>query len=77
MTKTGKNKHEDEADEFAQTNLISENQMKELESLMPFNDQVVIDFADKHGINPAIIIGRMCWEMDYYAIKTSINKQLN
>ena len=72
-----KNKHEDEADEFAQTNLISENQMKELESLMPFNDQVVIDFADKHGINPAIIIGRMCWEMDYYAIKTSINKQLN
>lgn len=72
-----KTKHEKEADEFAQANLISKDQMKELESLIPLNDPKILDFADKHGINPAIIIGRICWEMDYYAIKTSINKQLN
>ncbi|MCF8222820.1 MAG: HigA family addiction module antidote protein [Bacteroidales bacterium] len=68
---------EKEADEFAQTNLISQSQWNELDSLTNLDDQQIISFSKKYSINPAIILGRICWEKDNYAIKTTIDKHLN
>jgi len=72
-----KSKIEKEADSFAQTNLIDEEQWNELISMVPLNENTLIAFSKKHKINPAIVLGRVCFEMKNYAIKTSIDKSLN
>ncbi len=67
-----------QADEYAQKSLISDSQWNELvEFYTPLNDDKIFEFGAKHGINPAIILGRACWEMNYYAIKSKIDKTLN
>lgn len=73
-----KDDFEIQADEYAQKSLISETQWNELLGFyVPLNDDKILEFGIKHKINPAIIIGRACWEMNYYAIKSKINKTLN
>jgi len=67
-----------QADECAQKSLISDSQWKELvDFYTPLNDDKIFEFGAKHEISPAIILGRACWEMNYYAIKSKIDKTLN
>lgn len=67
-----------QADEYAQKSLISDSQWKELvDFYTPLNDDKIFKFGEKHKISPAIILGRACWEMNYYAIKSKIDKTLN
>jgi len=72
-----KDSYELQADEYAQKSLISESQWNELLSNRPLNDDKILEFGKKHRINPAIILGRVCWERDCYAIKSKIDKTLN
>lgn len=73
-----KDTYELQADEYAQKSLISESQWNELVTFYtPLNDDKIFEFGVKHKINPAIILGRACWEMNYYAIKSKIDKTLN
>ena len=68
---------EREADDFAQSKLISPNIWNEiLEHHLPLNDEKIIDLGNKFEINPAILLGRVCFEMGYYAFKTKIDKKL-
>jgi HTH-type transcriptional regulator/antitoxin HigA len=72
-----KDTYELQADEYAQKSLISDTQWNELVSFdIPLNDDIIFDFGAKHKINPAIVFGRVCWEMDNYAIKSTIDKTL-
>lgn len=67
-----------QADEYAQKSLISDSQWNELvDFYTPLNDDKIFEFSAKHRIHPAIILGRACWEMNYYAIKSKIDKTLN
>ena len=71
-------KYEQQADNYAQKTLISENQWVDLvNNYIPLSDIRIYEFANKYGINPAIILGRACYEMNYYAIKSDIDKKLN
>jgi HTH-type transcriptional regulator/antitoxin HigA len=67
-----------QADEYAQKSLISDSKWNELvDFYTPLNDDKIFEFGAKHRIHPAIILGRACWEMNYYAIKSKIDKTLN
>ncbi len=73
-----KDSFELQADEYAQKSLISDSQWNELlDYYMPLNDDRILEFGTKYKINPAIILGRACWEKNYYAIKSKIDKTLN
>ncbi len=66
-----------QADEYAQKSLISDSQWNELvDFYTPLNDDKIFEFSAKNRIHPAIILGRACWEMNYYAIKSKIDKTL-
>lgn len=70
-------KFEKEADNYAQEKLISKNIWHDiLDHHLPLNDDKIIALGDKHRINPAILLGRVCYEMDYYAMKTTIDKKM-
>lgn len=67
-----------QADEYAKKSLISDSQWNELVVFYtPLNDDMIFEFGAKHRIHPAIILGRACWEINYYAIKSKIDKTLN
>lgn len=67
-----------QTDEYAQKSLISDSQWNELvDFYTPLNDDKIFEYGAKHKIHPAIILGRACWEMNYYAIKSKIDKTLN
>ncbi|MBN1927613.1 MAG: HigA family addiction module antidote protein [Prolixibacteraceae bacterium] len=67
-----------QADEYAQKSLITDSQWNELvDFYTPLNDDKIFEYGAKHKIHPAIILGRACWEMNYYAIKSKIDKTLN
>jgi HTH-type transcriptional regulator / antitoxin HigA len=73
-----KDLYELQADEFAQNSLISELQWKDLvNNYSPLNDEKLIEFGKRYKINPAILLGRACWEKNYYASNTTIDKTLN
>ena len=73
-----KDVYELQADEYAQKTLITDSQWSELVNIYtPLNDDKILEFGAKHKINPAIILGRACWEINYYAIKSKIDKTLN
>ncbi|MDA3882515.1 MAG: HigA family addiction module antitoxin [Bacteroidales bacterium] len=78
LTKKGKvDSFEKEADAFAQERLISKDCWNDIVSNnLPLNDDKIVDIGRKHSINPVIIHGRVCFEKDYYALKTRINKKL-
>ena len=68
---------EKEADEFAQNNLIQPNQWEILlKEYRPKNDQTLISFSKHYNINPAIVLGRLSWEADFYKFKSGIDKSL-
>lgn len=68
---------EKEADNFAQCKLISLSIWNEiLNNYLPLNDEKIIELGKKFGINPAILLGRVCFEKDYYGIKTKIDKKI-
>lgn len=67
---------EQEADSFAQESLISEEQWTELISNYSGDDSI-ISFSKKYKINPAIPLGRLCYESDFYAFKSKIDKAIN
>lgn len=70
-------KCENEADNYAQEKLISKNIWQDiLENHLPLNDEKITALGDEHRINPAILLGRVCYEMDYYAMKTTIDKKM-
>ncbi len=67
-----------QADEYAQKSLIADLQWNEfVKSYMPPIDDNILRFGENYKVNPAIVLGRVCWEMDYYAIKSLINNTLN
>ncbi|MGO2103481.1 MAG: HigA family addiction module antitoxin [Psychroflexus halocasei] len=68
---------ENEADNYAQEKLIPKEIWKDiLNSHLSLNDEKIKTLGDKHKINPAILLGRVCYEMNYYAMKTKIDKKL-
>ncbi len=71
-----KNITEKEADYFAQTKLISEDIWNKIIKDAPLDDDKIIYLSKKFEINPAILLGRLSYEMDYYAFKTKIDKKL-
>lgn len=76
-TKQNLDKCETEADNYAQQKLISKDIWQDiLDNHLPLNDEKIKSLGDKHKINPAILLGRVCYEMDYYAMKTSIDKKM-
>ncbi len=67
-----------QADEYAKKSLISDSKWKELvDFYTPLNDDKIFEFGAQNKIHPAIILGRACWEINYYAIKSKIDKTLN
>jgi HTH-type transcriptional regulator/antitoxin HigA len=78
LTKKGKvDSFEKEADVFAQERLISKDCWNDIVSnYLSLNDDKIEDIGEKYGINPAILLGRVCFEMDYYALRTNIDKKL-
>ncbi|MCK4663783.1 MAG: HigA family addiction module antidote protein [Bacteroidales bacterium] len=72
------NELESQADKYAQESLISEEQWNDLvNNYIPPNDNKIRDFGEKHKINPAIILGRICWEKNDYTIRSNIDKSVN
>ena len=70
--------YEDEADNFARTNLISTEVWKEFsKNRFPVKDQLILDFTKKYNIHPAILFGRMCYENDNFKIKSNIKREIN
>lgn len=71
-------KEEKEANEFAGNSLIPVNEWTEFKTSNPsFHKSAIVDFAKTYKINPAIVQGRYCFDMKFYAIKSSIDKSLN
>jgi len=72
------NELENQADKYARESLISKEQWNELaDNYFLLDDNKIRDFGEKYNINPAIILGRICWEKNNYAIKSNINKTIN
>lgn len=70
-------KEEKEANEFASNSLIVINEWKKFKTANPsFSKQAIVDFAKINKLHPAIVQGRYCFEMDFYGIKSSIDKTL-
>lgn len=69
--------YETEANLFAQEKLISKDCWSDIiNNYLPLNDDKILDIGEKYRINPAILLGRVCYEMNYYALKTKIDKRL-
>ena len=67
-----------QADEYAQKSLISDALWEELKTnYKPLSDVTIFEFAKIYKINPAIILGRICWEKNDYARKSNIDKTLH
>jgi len=65
------------ADNFAQDNLITPEQWKILlKDYKPLNDTNIKSFSRTYLVNPAIVLGRLSWQTDFYKIKSEIDKNL-
>ncbi len=70
-------KYEKEADLYAQENLIPNECWNDIqENHLPLNDEKIGIIGDKYKINPAILLGRVSYEMNYYAMQTTIDKRM-
>ena len=68
---------ENEADNYAQESLIHARIWQEiLDNHLPLDDDKIISLGNDYRINPAILLGRVCYEMNYYGMKTVIDKKL-
>lgn len=78
LTTIEENEFENQANFYAQESLIPSDCWNDLlENYVPLNDEIICEFSNKYRINPAIILGRACFEMNYYGIKTNIDKKLH
>lgn len=78
LDKQSKDEYENEADNYAQLSLISKDRWNELlMKFTPLTDQNMRLFGEMHTVNPAIILGRACYEMKRYNIKSSIDNKLH
>jgi len=77
IKKENLDKCENEANTYAQENLISKEVWNDIiNNHLPLNDDKIIAIGNQYGINPAILLGRVCFEMNDYAIKTKIDKKM-
>lgn len=77
LTEFEENNFENEANEFAQDSLIPLVIWNNLnENYLPLNDENIIKFSNKYKINPAIVLGRICYEKNNYRIKSNIDKNM-
>ena len=67
---------EDEANRYAQEQLIPKDIWHIIKNNSPMNDDEIIAIGDERKINPAIILGRICFVKNNYARKTKIDKTL-
>ena len=69
---------EKEADDFAEAKLISTKIWNEItEQHTPLNEDKIIELSSCFSINPAILLGRVCYETNDYAFKTKISRSLH
>jgi len=75
--KNNLDKYEKEADSYAQEKLIPIDIWQViLNNHLPLNDDKIIEIGNQYKINPAILLGRVCYEMDYYGMRTIIDKNM-
>jgi HTH-type transcriptional regulator / antitoxin HigA len=76
-TKDKTDTYESEADLFAKERLISTECWNDiLNNHLALDDDKLFEIGEKYRINPAILLGRICFEMNYYALNTRIDKNL-
>lgn len=68
---------EKEANQFAQSNLINPENWKSFSLSGAFSDKSIIQFAEQNEIHPSIVLGRVCFEHNYYGIPTTIDKKIH
>ena len=68
---------EQEADSYAQVNLIPTHLWNSFKVDKRDIDNSVLEFSNKNKLNPAIVLGRVSFELKKYNIQTSISKTLN
>ncbi len=71
------NRKEIEADEFAQNFLIPADQWNEIKDVAPLSSTTIISFSKQHQINPAIVRGRVCWDLGRYNIYSDIDREIH
>jgi len=75
---TQNKKEEKEADIFAKNHLIDSTSWKEFyENYHNITDELILEFAKKEKIHPAIVLGRLCYETGNYRRKTKIDHNIN
>ena len=68
---------EQEADSYAQVNLIPTHLWNSFKLDKRDIDSSVLEFSRRNKINPAIVLGRISFEHKMYSIQTNISKNLN
>lgn len=78
LTKMDENAAEKEANLYAQESLIPSQCWEEFVTCYkPVSDKTISAFSKKHRINPSIVLGRACFELNFYALKTKIDKTIH
>lgn len=78
LTTMEENEIENEANMYAKDSLIPVDCWTEiLESCSMLGDDIILEYSNKFGINPAIILGRACFERNEYGVKTNIDRKFN
>lgn len=67
---------EKEADFSAQKSLIPPDCWENFKNKSSLTDDEIFEISDRYKINPAIILGRCCFETGNYAVRTKIDKKL-
>jgi len=76
LDKIQEGKIEDEANDFAETSLIPNKSLNEIDYLNPI-DEDILNISLKNKINPAIILGRICHLTSNYKVRTNISRAIN
>jgi HTH-type transcriptional regulator / antitoxin HigA len=72
-----KNDKEIEADNYAKGHLISPSEWEDfIKNYAPYTDEKILRFSEKYEMHPYIIFGRISHEMNFFARKTDINKEI-
>lgn len=67
----------EQANVYAQQSLIPSSYWDDFkENYTPLTDELIYAFSNKYHINPAIVLGRACFEKNNYGVKTKIDKTL-
>lgn len=67
-----------EANKFAQDFLIDKGSWASFfDGFYDYADEDILNFAEKANIHPAIVKGRICFEKNFYGIKSEIDHSIN